>query len=285
MAERLGLRPGNFTRGCFKLKTSAVDELPFDEDLYRTLSTGIPSAGMPGFASFEPDERWALVALVKSLAYPQFDHFPPRGRALLPPPPLGADRAAGERLFREGAGCAICHGQSGKGDGRAAATLLDLQGRPVGPPDMTRGEWTFKSGEGPDDVFRILTTGMPGSPMPAFASIPERDRWDLAFYVTTLFEPIPAGERVYWRMGCGHCHSIGHGRLVGPDLAGVTERRKPDWLRDWLRDPPRMLLDPALRSEFKDYPTPMPNLNLSEADIELLIPFLYTLPAPPRDAR
>jgi cytochrome c oxidase cbb3-type subunit 2 len=285
MAERLGLRPGNFTRGWFKLKTSAVGELPFDEDLFRTLTTGIPSAGMPPFASFETDERWALVALVKTLATPHFDRFPPQRRAVLPPPPAQADRELGERLFRDGAGCAICHGRKGKGDGLAAGSLVDVQGRPAGPPDMTRGELTLKSGDGPEDVFRILTTGMPGSPMPAFASIPEGDRWALAYYVTTLFEPIPAGERVYWRRGCGHCHSMGQGRLVGPDLSAVTQRRNSDWLREWLRDPPRMLLDPALRSEFKEYPSPMPNLDLTEPEIELLISFLRTVPGPPRESR
>ena len=86
-----------------------------------------------------------------------------------------------------------------------------------------------------------------------------------------------AGERIFLRSGCLSCHTVGRGRLIGPDLAGVLKRRTHDWLRRWLQDPPRMLLDPALKAEFKDYPTSMPNLNLSSDDIELLVQYLGSI--------
>lgn len=34
---------------------------------------------------------------------------------------------------------------------------------------------------------------------------------------------------------CAACHSIGRGRVVGPDLAGVTERRNHDWLLKFVK--------------------------------------------------
>lgn len=286
VADRLALRPRNYTRGLFKLKTSEGGELPFDEDLYRTITSGIPASGMPSFRHFDPQERWALVAVVKSLAQQtredgtivrHFERNPARTKVRFPSRPERMDEDRGAWLFRTGVQCALCHGGKGRGDGPAAGALTDAVGRPARVPDMTRGEVTFLTGERPEDIYRVLTVGMPGSPMPSFAAIPERDRWDLASFVTSLYEPIPAGERVFLRSGCLSCHTVGRGRLIGPDLAGVLKRRTPDWLRLWLQDPPRMLLDPALKAEFKDYPTSMPNLNLGPDDIELLVQYLSSI--------
>ena len=36
------------------------------------------------------------------------------------------------------------------------------------------------------------------------------------------------GEEIF-QSKCSACHSIGGGRRVGPDLAGVMERRTKDW--------------------------------------------------------
>jgi nitrite reductase (NO-forming) len=48
------------------------------------------------------------------------------------------------------------------------------------------------------------------------------------------------GKSVFVNKGCGACHSIGKGKMAGPDLAGVTERRSHDWLKRWLKDPTAM---------------------------------------------
>ena len=68
------------------------------------------------------------------------------------------------------------------------------------------------------------------------------------------------------------CHTIGGGKLVGPDLKGVTERRKEDWLRKWLKNPDAMLqTDPIAKEMLKQYLVPMPNQGLTDADIDALI--------------
>ena len=76
---------------------------------------------------------------------------------------------------------------------------------------------------------------------------------------------------------CAACHTIGGGKLVGPDLKGVTEQREKDWLARWISAPDKMLAekDPTavqLLQEFNG--VPMPNLGLSEADVQLLLAFL-----------
>src|SRR5712664_665604 len=39
-----------------------------------------------------------------------------------------------------------------------------------------------------------------------------------------------AEAKMIFRKRCTACHTFGKGIKVGPDLKGVNERRKPDWL-------------------------------------------------------
>ena len=68
---------------------------------------------------------------------------------------------------------------------------------------------------------------------------------------------------------CLACHSIGGGKKLGPDLAGVTKRRTDTWLKNWLAAPEKMLAtDPEAKKMLKEYNNlPMPNQNLPEAEI------------------
>ena len=85
----------------------------------------------------------------------------------------------------QNAKCWECHGQTGKGDGEKAAGLKDDFGFPVRPADLTSGQ--FKSGPSVQDIFRTMSTGLSGTPMPSFRdSLPEQDRWALAYYVLSL---------------------------------------------------------------------------------------------------
>ncbi len=47
------------------------------------------------------------------------------------------------------------------------------------------------------------------------------------------------GRRIF-ATSCAHCHTVGAGRLLAPDLRGVTLRRDRDWLIRFLRDPGRI---------------------------------------------
>ncbi len=84
------------------------------------------------------------------------------------------------------------------------------------------------------------------------------------------------GEYLF-RTRCSACHTMGEGDGVGPDLAGVTERREAEWLARWLAEPDAMLAekDPIAVELFERYQKlPMPNLSLSEVDVTALIDFL-----------
>ena len=41
----------------------------------------------------------------------------------------------------------------------------------------------------------------------------------------------------YYRQNCMNCHTIGGGRLTGPDLKNVRQRREPEWLIGFMQNP------------------------------------------------
>lgn len=84
------------------------------------------------------------------------------------------------------------------------------------------------------------------------------------------------GETVF-QQKCAACHTIGGGKLIGPDLKGVTERRDAIWLRQFIADPAKVLAsgDPTASQLLKEYNNvPMPNLGLTPQEIEGLIAYL-----------
>jgi mono/diheme cytochrome c family protein len=45
----------------------------------------------------------------------------------------------------------------------------------------------------------------------------------------------------FFRQNCTTCHTIGGGRLTGPDLKGVLQRKPRAWLLDFIMDPQAVL--------------------------------------------
>jgi mono/diheme cytochrome c family protein len=87
------------------------------------------------------------------------------------------------------------------------------------------------------------------------------------------------GESLYQTVGCNGCHTVGGGRLTGPDLLGVTERRSLDWFVAIVIDPDSMLReDPAARELFAEYMTPMMNLGVSADEAASLYEYLRREP-------
>jgi mono/diheme cytochrome c family protein len=94
------------------------------------------------------------------------------------------------------------------------------------------------------------------------------------------------GEDIYKKKGCAACHNIAKagekphrrpgGKQSGPDLGGVTDRRDRDWLSRWLKDPDAMRAsDPAAQAMVAQAKgLKMPNMKLSDAEIEDLINYL-----------
>lgn len=50
-------------------------------------------------------------------------------------------------------------------------------------------------------------------------------------------DPVSEETIQYFQMNCASCHTIGGGRLTGPDLKGVTDQQSREWLVDFVLDP------------------------------------------------
>ena len=184
-------RPRDFTSGQFRL-ISTWDGVPTDEDLFITISRGMPGSAMPSWAHLPEETRWGLVHYVKSLskrplmvsAAHEADKFGNGGAGVItiPPEPPYDDAAKARALDMFGKGCAPCHGATARGDG--AQKQVDSKGFPTRPRDLTLG--VFKGSPEPAHVYRRLVAGLPGSPMPQNGYLQGSDAWHLVHFVRSL---------------------------------------------------------------------------------------------------
>ncbi len=84
------------------------------------------------------------------------------------------------------------------------------------------------------------------------------------------------GESTF-KMLCVACHTIGGGRLVGPDLKDVHERREQEWLISFIKSSQTLIKngDPQAVQLFEEYgKMPMPDHTLSDNKIKDIISYI-----------
>lgn len=184
VAKYLWPKPRNLTSGITKYKTTR-GPVPSDYDILKTLKIGIPGTSMPGWDVL-PDNDWeSILTHIKTFSPETFKGHPgPRIDIPQEKPDTPESVTAGEKLFAS-IGCVGCHGPTGKGDGPASSSLSDAWGDRVAPRDFTAGP--LRWGNAPADIFRTLSSGVAGTPMPAYEQTLTADqRWDLTHYIKSL---------------------------------------------------------------------------------------------------
>lgn len=74
---------------------------------------------------------------------------------------------------------------------------------------------------------------------------------------------------------CSACHQLSDQKIVGPGLAGVTERRKPEWVMNMIINPEQMTKeDPTAKKLLAEHLTQMTNQNVNEQDARAILEFL-----------
>jgi cytochrome c551/c552 len=82
------------------------------------------------------------------------------------------------------------------------------------------------------------------------------------------------GEGIY-DMKCAACHKLDETKVVGPGWKGVTERRKPEWIMNFITNVDMMLdKDPAAQKLLEECLTRMPNQNVSVGDARDILEFM-----------
>jgi mono/diheme cytochrome c family protein len=184
-------KPRDFVAANYRL-VSSWDRIPTDQDLFDTITRGMPGSAMPSWGHLPIEQRWALVYYVKSLAEkpltikpakkPAEDGSGGEGIIEVPPEPPydAAAKARAQELYKDA--CESCHGPTARGDG--AQAQIDAEGYPTRPRDLTAG--VFKGSPDPVSLYRHILAGIPGSPMPMSDWAYGNDAWHLVHFVRSL---------------------------------------------------------------------------------------------------
>jgi cytochrome c oxidase cbb3-type subunit III len=127
--------------------------------------------------------------------------------------------------------CAGCHGLDGRGGERA--------------PDIATSEKTQRRSD--DELSRIIAGGVPGTGMPAFASLGSSLK-NVVAYLRQLqgkddSAKFPGDvkrgrELFYGKPRCSECHAIaGSGGFIAPELSGFGGNRSADQIREAIVKP------------------------------------------------
>ncbi len=180
-------RPRDFTTGKFKVRTTANGALPTHDDLVGIIRHGMPYTSMPAWPRLSDQDVANLAYYVKTFSPAFADAARAPTPIELPSAPAMTDEtiAAGRKLY-EDTGCVRCHGALGRGDGPSARTLKDDADQPIRAADLTQ-RWTFRAGASREDIFRTMSTGFNGTPMPSFSdSLSTEQRWAITDFIASL---------------------------------------------------------------------------------------------------
>jgi mono/diheme cytochrome c family protein len=186
-APHLYTRPRDFTTGKFKVRSTPSGAPPTHQDLVNIIRRGMPYSSMPAWPGFSDQQVSDLAHYITTFSP---DFLKPELVAKpvdLPSAPktTPASIELGKKLFVD-TGCVKCHGPLGRGDGPSAPTLVDDLQHPIRPADLTQS-WTFRGGSSREDIFRTMTTGFMGAPMPSFVdSLQVEQRWAIADFIESL---------------------------------------------------------------------------------------------------
>jgi mono/diheme cytochrome c family protein len=200
----LGSRPADLAQpvAWIKLRTTLQEStgggVPSASDLFRTLTRGLPGTAMGSYRELPAEDRWALVAYVRTLSASyaiasKSVEFPARiehSAALL-------ELGGAEFNLR----CMTCHGR----DGMGGAPMVDLDtGKPYrNIAFAAEGGSNTLGGRAPEDIARTLLAGLHSrSPMrtqkdayfPSSLSLPEQKEiqarrfWGTVYYVNELMD-------------------------------------------------------------------------------------------------
>lgn len=195
-------KPRNFRAGKFRLVTTQ-NLVPSREDVFRTLTNGMPGTPMPSWAQLPEADRRALAdyvlklnrdgwydigiesgkSKVEAAKYADEMSKPDSPIDVPEEPPVTASGLEEGRKYY-GIACAQCHGENG--EGKHDPKWKTAEGYPTWSRNLREG--VFKGGRDAKQLYITFSTGLPGTPMPAQSFTPEQT-WRVVQYVQSLSDP------------------------------------------------------------------------------------------------
>lgn len=204
-----------------------------------------PGSVMPKFG-FSDEEAAALTKFITQISARELE---------------GADALQGRKIFDEN-GCLRCHKLKGRG-GNIGPDLTFVASR----RDI---KWIMDHFRDPQDVS-------PGTEMPQFNFSKDEIKSLTAFLLSLTTqevvgylrlpgeesETVKAGRQIF-EDECMECHQVaGEGGDEASDLTNIASYRSVEWMKRWIKDPEGVNPD-----------TEMPELGLSDEDIEAVVKYL-----------
>ena len=180
-------KPRNFTAGKFKVRTTPNGALPTQQDLVNIIRRGMPYTSMPAWPNLSNQDVSNLAYFIKTFSADFANPESVPQPVELPDAPRATEEstALGKKLYEE-TGCVKCHGTFGRGDGPSAPTLKDDWGYPIRAANLAQ-RWTFRGGSSREDIFRTMSTGFNGTPMPSFLdALTAEQRWAITDFIVSL---------------------------------------------------------------------------------------------------
>lgn len=94
--------------------------------------------------------------------------------------------------------------------------------------------------------------------------------------VTASAAPSLETGKMIYETKCSTCHELLAGNRIGPDLAGVTQRRDREWMRGFIQHPGDFFAngDPVAAELLAQYQIPMADLGLTEEEVDSVLMYL-----------
>ena len=218
VAEHLNPKPRDYTLGVFKFTSTPYGSKPRRSDLVRTVTRGITGTSMPSFDRLSEEQLNAVVEYILALTYRgelerqlasyayEDEELPDEeglqetvdeilatwedssSKLVMPvtvmPPMTEESVRLGHEIFL-GKACNKCHGKFGRGGSIGNVEIgKDAWGNEGSAADLSSG--MFRGGDRPVDIYRRISSGINGTPMPSFKKTfqdsPD-DIWHLVHFI------------------------------------------------------------------------------------------------------
>ncbi len=218
VAEHLNPKPRDYTLGVFKFTSTPYGSKPRRSDLVRTVTSGITGTSMPSFDRLSEEQLSAVVEYILALTYRgelerqlasyayEDEELPDEeglqetvdeilaawedssSKLVMPvtvmPPMTEESVRLGHEIFL-GKACNKCHGKFGRGGSKGNVEIgKDAWGNEGSAADLSSG--MFRGGDRPVDIYRRISSGINGTPMPSFKKTfqdnPD-DIWHLVHFI------------------------------------------------------------------------------------------------------